>query len=90
MNNENNTQLLNLLTIIDGWKLNKVLLASKINMKHSTFKNKINAKYPQYKLTESEQEKLIEVLKEMATDIENNFGISFNKALAKISRKKVQ
>lgn len=89
MNNENNTQLLNLLTIIDGWKLNKVLLASKINMKHSTFKNKINAKYPQYKLTESEQEKLIEVLKEMATDIENNFGISFNKALAKISRKKV-
>jgi hypothetical protein len=89
MNNENNTQLLNLLTIIDGWKLNKVFLASKINMKHSTFKNKINAKYPQYKLTESEQEKLIEVLKEMATDIENNFGISFNKALAKISRKKV-
>ena len=89
MNNENNTQLQNLLTIIDGWKLNKVLLASKINMKHSTFKNKLNEKYSQYKLTESEQEKLIEVLKEMATDIENNFGISFNKALAKISRKKV-
>ena len=77
MSNENNTQLQNLLTIIDswniidGWKLNKVHLASKINMKHSTFKNKINAKYPQYKLTESEQQKLIEVLKEMATDIEN-------------------
>lgn len=59
-------------------------------MKHSTFKNKLNEKYPQYKLTESEQEKIIEVLKEMATDIENNFGISFNKALAKISRKKVK
>lgn len=59
-------------------------------MKHSTFKNKINAKYTQYKLTEIEQEKLIEVLKEMATDIENNFGISFNKALAKISKQTVK
>lgn len=90
MNNENNTQLQNLLTIIDGWKLNKVLLAYKVGMKHSTFKNKINAKFPQYKLTEIEQDKLIEVLKEMATDIENKFGISFNKALAKISKQTVK
>ena len=90
MNKENNTQLQNLLTIIDGWKLNRVHLALKANMKHSTLKLKLSPKFPQYKLTESEQEKLIEVLKEMATDIENNFGISFNKALAKISKQKVK
>lgn len=83
------TQLEKLLSIIDKWKLNKVHLASKANMKHSTLKLKLSQKFPQYKLTEIEQDKLIEVLKEMANDIENNFGISFNKALAKISRKKV-
>lgn len=59
-------------------------------MKHSTLKLKLSPKFPQYKLTESEQDKLIEVLKEMATDIENNFGISFNKALSKIAKQTVE
>lgn len=80
----------NLLTIIDGWKLNKVLLASKIGIAHSTLKLKLNTKFPQYKLTESDQDKLIEVLKEMASDVENKFGISFNKALSKIAKQKVK
>lgn len=65
-------------------------MSYKANMKHSTLKLKLSPKFPQYKLTVIEQEKLIEVLKEMATDIENNFGISFNKALAKISKQKVK
>ena len=90
MNNENNQQLSKLLTIIDGWKLNKVLLASKINMKHSTLKLKLSPNFPQYKLTENEQQRLIDVLKEMATDVENNFGISFNKALSKIAKQTVK
>lgn len=59
-------------------------------MKHSTLKLKLSPKFPQYKLIESEQDKLIEVLKEMATDIENNFGISFNKALSKIAKQTVE
>jgi len=65
-------------------------LASKAKMKHSTLKLKLSPKFPQYKLTEIEQDKLIEVLKEMATDIENNFGISFNKALSKIAKQTVK
>ena len=84
------TQLEKLLIIIDKWKLNKVHLASKANMKHSTLKLKLSPKFPQNKLTEIEQDKLIEVLKEMATDIENNFGISFNKALSKIAKQTIK
>lgn len=64
-------------------------MASKMGMPTPTFKNKVNPKQTAYKFTESELDKLVEVLREMAADIENVCGISFNKALSKISRKKV-
>ena len=83
------TPLNQLLQIIDGHKLNKAHLASKIGMNNNTFKLKLNNNFPQYKLTEEEQDKLIAVLKEMAEDIQNNFDMTFNNALAKITRKKI-
>lgn len=74
--------------IIGTWKLNKVVLASKMGMPTTTFKNKLNPKQPAYNLTETEVEKLTGVLRELLQDLETVAGISFNKALAKISRKK--
>ena len=86
---QNSPQLSHLQRLIADWKLNKVALASKMPMPVPTFKNKINPKQTAYKFTDSELDRLLEVLREMAADIENVCGISFNKALAKISRKKV-
>ena len=58
-------------------------------MPTSTFKNKINPKQTAYNFTDSEIDKLAEVLREMSADIENICGLTFNKALAKITRKKI-
>jgi hypothetical protein len=64
------------LSFIELWsKLNKVHLASKSNMKHSTLKLKLNPNFPQYNLTEKEQKKLIKVLKEMALEIGEKFDL---------------
>lgn len=54
-----------------------------------TFKMKIAGNNPAYKFTDSELQRLKEVLQELSHDIEKVAGISFNKALAKIARKKV-
>lgn len=77
-----------LLTIISSWKLNKALLASKMPMNAYTFKMKLLQK-PNYTFTEAEINRLSEVLQELQHEIEKTCGISFNKALAKIVRKKV-
>lgn len=53
-----------------------------------TFKQKI-ARIRDYKFTDSELQRLIEVVRELGAEIEIIGGISFNKALAKIARKKV-
>ena len=70
-----NSQLEKLLIILDKWKLNKVHLASKSNMKHSTLKLKLNPNFPQYNLTEKEQKKIIKVLKQMALEIGEKFDL---------------
>lgn len=54
-----------------------------------TFKMKIAGNNPAYKFTESETDRLKEVLNELSHDIEKVAGITFNKALAKIARKKI-
>jgi len=82
-------QISDLQRLIAEHKLNKVALASKMPMPVPTFKNKINPKQTAYKFTDSEVDRLVEVLRELAADIENVCGISFNKALAKIVRKKI-
>jgi hypothetical protein len=76
-------------SLISEWNLNKVLLASKMGMNAYTFKMKLLGTYPQYFFTEAEEQKLIEVLRELAADIEKVAGISFNKALATVVKKKV-
>lgn len=55
-----------------------------MEMPRGTFKNKLSDKYPAYRFTDEELEKLNEILRDMAADIEIVAGISFNKALATI------
>lgn len=59
-------------------------MASKMEMPVGTFKNKLSEKQTAYKFTEQEEDKLKEILRDMAADIEIVCGISFNKALAMI------
>ena len=68
--------------LIDGWKLNKVALASKMNMPVGTFKNKLNEKQTAYRFTEEESEQLLAVLRDLSADIELVAGVTFNKALS--------
>lgn len=88
MNNPSPNQTPDLLIIVNSWKLNKALLASKIEMNPYTFKMKMLGTNPKYKFTDAETERLSGVLKELAADIENVYGISFNAALAAITRKR--
>lgn len=85
----NQNQFLEIQTLITAWKLNKVTLASKMPMNAYTFKMKIAGNQPTYKFTDTEIDRLKEVLQELSHDIEKAAGISFNKALAKVVRKKI-
>ena len=76
-------------TLISEWNLNKVRLASKMGMNAYTFKMKLLGTYPAYKFTEAEEQRLYEVLRELAADIEKVAGNGFNKALSTIVKKKV-
>jgi hypothetical protein len=69
--------------IIEKWKLNKGLLASKIGMLTGTFCNKLNPKHPT-KFTDAEIIRLKIVLKELQVDLENVSDIEFNDALKTI------
>ena len=64
-------------------------MASKAGMNAYTFKMKIAGKDARYKFTETDLDKIEAVLKELAADIENTCGISFNKALATVVRKQI-
>lgn len=75
---------LTLQTLISQWKLNRVLLASKMNMPVGTFKNKLSDKQIAYSFTTEETEQLKSVLMDMSADIQEVAGISFNDALKKI------
>jgi len=64
-------------TIIDRWKLNHTLLASKLGMLKGTFNNKLSENHPT-KFSPQEIEKLKLVLIEMKIDLsklENSFDI---------------
>ena len=78
---------LTLSQLIDKHNINKAHLAFKMNMPSGTFKNKLSEKQTAYRFTESEEDKLKEILRDMAADIEVVAGISFNSALAKLSSK---
>ena len=66
--------------IIEKWKLNKGLLASKMNMPLGTFCNKLSPKHSA-SFTDAEIIRLKMVLNEMSADIEEVAKIDFNDAL---------
>jgi hypothetical protein len=70
----------NLQEIIEKWKVNKGLLASKIEMPLGTFCNKLSPKHSA-SFTDAELIRLKMVLNEMAGDIEGVAKIDFNNAL---------
>lgn len=55
-----------------------------MNMPIGTFKNKLSETQSAYKFTDAEHEKLLEALRELATDIEVIAGVTFNQALSQI------
>jgi hypothetical protein len=69
-------------TLINGWKLNKELLSSRMKMPVGTFKHKFNETNGKYRFTDNEREQLLAVLRELSTDIELVAGLTFNSALA--------
>lgn len=66
--------------VIENWKLNKGLLASKMGMPEGTFNNKLSEKHTAY-FTDAEIIKLKGVLIELRNDIDADTDIDFNDAL---------
>lgn len=69
--------------IIEKWKLNKNLLASKMGMPKGTFNNKLNPKHSS-DFTEDELFKLKGILQELYDDLAPFIEVDFNEALKKI------
>lgn len=67
--------------IIEKWKLNKGLLASKMEMPLGTFCNKLSPKHPT-KFLDREIVRLKGILIELRNDLDNVTDIDFNEALA--------
>ncbi len=74
--------------IIIRWKLNRVLLASKIGMPQGTFNNKLSPNHPT-KFSTEERNKLKCVLLELRTGLEVIDDVGFNEALEIIAQQKV-
>ena len=66
--------------MIDKWKLNRALLASKMGMPKGTFNNKLNASHAS-QFSNEENIKLVGILREMSKDIDTVTDIDFNDAL---------
>ena len=66
--------------IIEKWKINKGLLASKMGMLTGTFCNKLNPGHST-QFTDTEIIRLKMVLKELSADLDKATGIDFNDAL---------
>lgn len=66
--------------VIENWKLNKWILASKMNMPLGTFCNKLNQKHSAY-FTDAEIIRLKIILKELHVDLLGVIDIDFNDAL---------
>lgn len=70
MKQDNQSNGMTLSQLITTHSINRAHLASKMGMPVGTFNNKLSEKLSQYRFTESEEEKLKEILKDMAADIE--------------------
>ena len=73
--------------LINKWKLNKGLLAKKIDMPLGTFCNKLSSKHSS-EFSDDELIKLKLVLREINADIANEIDIDFNDALAMLIKVK--
>ena len=73
--------------IINKWKLNKGMLAKKMNMPLGTFTNKLNPNHST-KFKTDEEVKLKMILKEMCDEISSAIDIDFNDALGILIKKK--
>lgn len=72
--------------IINKWKINKSLLASKMGMTNTTFNKKLDSS----KTSEFSDKELIQlkvILREMCGDLEEVIEIDFNGAISAIVRK---
>lgn len=75
--------------IIQKWKLNKNLLASKLKMLKGTFNNKLNPDHKD-KFTNDELILLRAVMLEMRKDLDSVEEISFDEAMKIIAKQKVK
>ena len=74
--------------VIDKWKLNRNLLAEKMEMSKDAFNKKLNEADGR-KLDEGEVRKLSKILLELRDDLEAGEVDEFNDALRLISQKEV-
>lgn len=72
--------------IIDKWKINKSVLASKMGMTNTTFNKKLSQK-SKNNFSDAELIQLKMILKEMNSDIESIIDIDFNDALKLMVKK---
>lgn len=79
---------MNIQAIIEKWKLNKGLLASKIEMPLGTFCNKLSPKHPT-QFTDAEMIRLKLTLKEMGVELDSASDIGFDDAMKVVVRKLV-
>ena len=73
--------------MVDKWKLNRAVLASKMGMPKGTFNNKLNPTHAST-FSDAEHVKLIGVLREMSIDIDSVTDIDFNTALSILTKSK--
>ena len=76
-----------LLQIIDTWKVNRALLASKMNMPKGTFNNKLNPDHSA-SFTDKELNQLCNILIELRNDLDVVEGVDFNEALTIMTKGK--
>jgi hypothetical protein len=69
--------------VIENWKLNKGLLASKMDMPLGTFCNKLSPTHSAY-FTDAEIIKLKGIFRELQGDLDGVTDIDFNNALKTI------
>lgn len=72
--------------LINKWKINKGLLAKKMNMPLGTFCNKLSSKHTSM-FSDEETIQLKMVLRDMNADIANEIEIDFNDAMKVILNK---
>lgn len=74
--------------LIEKWKINKGLLAKKMNMPLGTFCNKLSPKHTST-FSDAEMVQLKLVLKELRDDLSNGIEIDFNDALKVLINKQI-